>query len=596
MSLVKKNRFVEIRVIRGHILLAAFALCCSLGVSAQTETTQQDSAWWKHWKVTGSVQSDVLVPQEDYKLGTGTYDSPVLTNTYAEAHLNSAHIGIGARFEFLQYPLPGYEPEFKGWGLGMLYLKGKWNTGEVTVGSFYDQFGSGFIFRTYENRSLGIDNSLMGLRVLYKPYKGITLKVLGGHQRRYWEYNKGLVAGADLELNIDQWVQKMQEKGTYWTIGLSAVNKYEKANNDELPAISVPVDNGRGDQFEVYHLNVPTNVQAYDFRTQVQTGDFNILAEYAIKSHDPSFDNDYTYRHGNAALLSASWSKKGISGLLQVKRSEDMSFRSKRSVTGTSSQINHLPAFAMQHTYALATLYPYATQMADGEWAFQTEWAYSIKKHTFLGGKYGTNLQLHFSHIRSLDKTPLEGVTDVTGTSGYTNGFGIGDELYYQDVNLQIAHKFSKVFKLNFMYMNQIYNKTVIEGEGGKIYSNIFIADGRFTLSKKFILRAEAQYLHTNQDQGDWYQALLELSFQPHWMLTLSNMYNGHVPGYAPDGSLDGTENKVHYWQALLTWTHGAHRLQGGYAKTRAGYNCAGGVCRYVPASKGFQIGYTYSF
>lgn len=26
------------------------------------------------------------------------------------------------------------------------------------------------------------------------------------------------------------------------------------------------------------------------------------------------------------------------------------------------------------------------------------------------------------------------------------------------------------------------------------------------------------------------------------------------------------------------------------------GYNCAGGVCRYVPASRGFQISYNYNF
>jgi hypothetical protein len=34
----------------------------------------------------------------------------------------------------------------------------------VTIGNFYDQFGSGMIFRAYEERQLGIDNSLDGIK------------------------------------------------------------------------------------------------------------------------------------------------------------------------------------------------------------------------------------------------------------------------------------------------------------------------------------------------------------------------------------------------------------------------------------------------
>ena len=33
-----------------------------------------------------------------------------------------------------------------------------------------------------------------------------------------------------------------------------------------------------------------------------------------------------------------------------------------------------------------------------------------------------------------------------------------------------------------------------------------------------------------------------------------------------------------------------------GYGRTRAGFNCSGGVCRYVPATRGFQISYNYNF
>ena len=119
-------------------------------------------------------------------------------------------------------------------------------------------------------------------------------------------------------------------------------------------------------------------------------------------------------------MLSSSYSKKGLSLLLQVKRSEDMAFRSRRSQLGTSSYINHLPAFTQEHTYALPGFYPYATQLADGEWAWQTEAAYLFKRKTALGGKYGMNVKGNFSHVR------WKGTT------------------YYQDINVQVTRRLSR--------------------------------------------------------------------------------------------------------------------------------------------------------
>ena len=68
---------------------------------------------------------------------------------------------------------------------------------ELTAGTFYEQFGSGFVLRTYEERSLGIDNSLLGGRVKANPLPGVFVKALAGKQRRYWELNPGWLGGAN---------------------------------------------------------------------------------------------------------------------------------------------------------------------------------------------------------------------------------------------------------------------------------------------------------------------------------------------------------------------------------------------------------------
>ena len=55
-------------------------------------------------------------------------------------------------------------------------------------------------------------------------------------------------------------------------------------------------------------------------------------------------------------------------------------------------------------------------------------------------------------------------------------------------------------------------------------------------------------------------------------------------------------DTKTHYYQGQLTYSLDSHRIQLGYGRTRAGYNCSGGVCRYVPASKGFSPSYYFNF
>lgn len=523
--------------------------------------------------VSGSVHSDVLFPQDDEKIGTEHYDDKVLTNTYLDLKLGSKNVEAGARFEFLKYPMPGYEPDFKGWGVPHFYVKGHIDNLDITLGDYYEQFGSGFILRTYEERSLGIDNALRGVRLNFRPVDGVTVKALSGKQRRYWHHNDALVSGADLELDMEQFIKPLAAHGSHITLGGSWVNKYEKSGDD---AIFVDA---------THRLKIPEFVNAWDARVNFTHKGFSLLAEYAQKSQDPSFDNGYHYGKGNVAMLSASYSQKGMSVLLQAKRSEGMSFRSRRSMSGTSSFINHLPAFTHDQTYALAAQYPYATN-PDGEWAFQGEFGYTFKKGTTLGGKYGTKLKFNVSHVRGLDENGIKNPVAeerVIGSDGYKSSFFKTGETYYQDIDVQIEKRFTRDFQLILMYMNERYNMTVIEGHGGMIKSNILIADGKYKFSPKLTLRCELQYQFCKGDDGDWAFGLAELSWAPHWMFTVSDMWNCG-------------ETKIHYYQALVTYNLKSHRLQAGYGRTNAGFNCSGGVCRWVPATRGFTLSYNYSF
>lgn len=516
-------------------------------------------------RLSGSIQSDMLLAQKDSTTGAEATDGRFLTNTYLDLKLSSRYVEAGARLEYLKHPLPGYENDFKGWGVPYAYLKGRYKNAELTLGSFYEQFGSGFILRSYEERSLGIDNSLQGARLNYRPWAGVAVKVLTGRQRRYWSHNKSWMTGADVEWNIDELFKSLQQHNTYLMFGASYLNKHER---DEV----VMVD-------PTHRLRLPLNVNAFDMRLRVQHRSFNILAEVAMKTQDPSHDNGYIYRNGYVAMLSGSYSKRGMSLLLQAKRSTNMGFRSRRGMEGISSFINHLPPFTMEHTYTLAALYPYATR-PEGEWAYQAAVAYTFKKGSLLGGKYGTTAKVNFSHVHSVCKN---GAGDI-GTDGYGSPFWAwGDATYYQDIDIQLEKRLAKDTKLNLMYMYQRYNQTLLEGHGGMLNSHIFVADVKQKLLPNTTLRVEGQYLTSKDGDKDWLFGLGELSLAPHWMFTLSDLYNvGNT--------------RVHYYQGYVTYSGGAHRLQLGYGRTRAGFNCSGGVCRYIPATKGLTLSYNYNF
>ena len=545
----------------------------------------------------GNFQTEGLVGQIDSVIGATGYNGPYVSNSYLDLSLSSQYVTAGARLELLHCPLPGFEDGFAGGGLPNVYVTGKYKWFEATVGNVYDQFGSGLIFRAYEDRPLGVDNSLRGARFVFTPYKGIRLKALGGMQRKYFnygmdnafgfDYSQGAVMGADLELNIDEWSKAMQDGGYNLLFGASYVSKYDP---DEVLQPS-----------PLYKLNLPQFVGAGDVRLRFQKGGWNALVEYAYKANDPSADNGYIYKPGTAAMMSLSYSQRGMSFLLQAKRSENMSFRSDRTGSGIGGFINHMPAFSMTHTYALAAMYPYATQYgtpaARGEWAFQAEARYTFKRKTPMGGKYGTSFRLNGTYIRGIKANPLE--VNATGTLQGTNGyespfFAMGDETYYLDVHLEFAKKFTKTFSMTALYMFQQYNQAIVEGHGFDssfkgsrpadiVNSHIAIAELKYKPTKNIGMRGELQYLFTRQDRGQWVYALYEISLFQQAMIEVSDLYN-----------ID--ETNQHYYKVAASYNWGTHRVQLSYGRTRAGYNCSGGVCRYVPASKGLALSYSVSF
>ena len=526
--------------------------------------------------VVGGIQHEALVPvptiEEGYYLSNSYLDLGMRWEHNMDNKVGFRGLELITRSELTEWPMLGYDADFGGYGLSHLHVGANFSWGKITVGDVYGQFGSGMVLRLYEDRALGVDNALRGGKIEVTPYKGILIEALGGKQRRYWNcyddgawgwnYKQDAVLGANLELGLHEWIPQLQEAGANLTIGGSYVSKYQKM--DTIPYIDM-------EEMQMYMYNLPEWVGAGSVRAQLQMKGWNAMVEYAYKANDPSILNDYSYEHGEALMMSLSYSQKGLAIIAQAKRSENMSFRSDRQANLMCGTINHLPPFANQHTYMLTSLYPYGTEKTGNEWAFQGEIRYTWKRGTKMGGKYGTTLKLNASHIR--------GTTD--------QWFGMSAAPYYTDVNLELNKKLTKQWTIGAMAMYQTYNKQVIEGKGDLIRAGIGVVEAKYALNKKIQMRAEAQYMYTKQDEGQWMAALYELSLWRQLVLSGQWMYN---IGYAHEATNE------HYYTVAATYTHGAHRVMAGYTKTRAGFNCSGGVCRYVPKQEGVSLTYNFTW
>ena len=534
--------------------------------------------------VVGGIQHEGLFPTDMSEVPQQPDWAKIthLSNTYLDLGLRWEHnmdnkvgfrgLELITRAELTEWPMLGYDADFGGHGISHLHVGANFSWGKITVGDVYGQFGSGMVLRLYEDRALGVDNALRGGKIEITPYKGIFIETLGGKQRRYWNcyddgawgwnYKQDAVLGANLELGLHEWIPQLQEAGANLTISGSYVSKYQKM--DTIPYIDM-------EEMQMYMYNLPEWVGAGSVRAQLQMKGWNAMVEYAYKANDPSILNDYSYEHGEALMMSLSYSQKGLAIIAQAKRSENMSFRSDRQANLMCGTINHLPPFANQHTYMLTSLYPYGTEKTGNEWAFQGEIRYTWKRGTKMGGKYGTTLKLNASHIR--------GTTD--------QWFGMSQAPYYTDVNLELNKKLTKQWTIGAMAMYQTYNKQVIEGKGDLIRAGIGVVEAKYALNKKVQMRGEVQYMYTKQDEGQWVAALYELSLWRQLVLSGQWMYN---IGYAHEATNE------HYYTVAATYTHGAHRVMAGYTKTRAGFNCSGGVCRYVPKQEGVSLTYNFTW
>ena len=542
-------------------LFTTVAAALLLSATVLAEEKEQKERNFGH--VSGSFETNTNVYMKDVKTMATVPDGRFGSNNYLKVDYNNRRFTAGMQLEAYAPVAVGYPNILKGAALTNYYIGWTDECFSVTAGTVYEQFGSGLLFRSWEDRALGLNNSIMGARVAYNFRDVVAVKALWGMPRFGMTLSETQVKGADASFAISNLVGW---ENIYLAVEGSVLDRYEKLDAKmEAEELS---PNRLG-----YSARVNLDVNGYYFRGEyVQSGN----KYFDVRNFQEQYnDEPYLTKKGNAQLIETGYTGKGLGVSLSLRRLEwmDLKIVADGGVPEVN-MMNYVPALCTQYTYMLANLHPYGPRTGEvnqkfvnsGEMGGQFDIFYNSRRGTALGGKRGMRVHANFSTYYTI----AEEGTFKTGN------------LLFRDLSVDVEKQWTKKFKSVLMWSMQEYNKSYGANKS-TILQNIFVADLLYKYTPSFSTRLELQYLTTHEDQKDWMAALLEVNFAPSWSIYVSDMWN--------HGS-----TKLHYYNGGVSYSKSRTRVALGYGRFKDGYICSGGVCRTVPAYTGFNLTMTTSF
>ena len=540
----------------------------------------------KDWGyLTGSLESTNHVYVKDLSNNFDPAFQPQLkdgnifaTNDYLKLDYYKGRLSAGLQMEGYFPTLVGYPVAQNKLSLSNLYVSWRDKSYSVTAGTFYEQFGSGLLFRSWEDRMLGLNNALLGARATYNFEDKVAVKAFWGVPRLgKIDDNAALMGAEDAFFGLG--LTKVHVAGADVSVSLSSLLGMEDISLS-LEGSLLNKHEALGDLLKA--AGCKENTLGWSGRVNFDMDGFFLKGEYVDAGKQivsvAAAQNGRAAVNGNAQLVEFGYNGRGLGVTVTGRRMDRMtqkiySFSGMENGYGSlSNMLSYRPAMSTQYTYMLTTLNPYSPEVGDkviraGEIGGQIDAFYNFRRGTAIGGKRGMKVHANFSTYYGLNET------------GGTEGGG----LLFRDFSFDLEKQWTKKFKSVLMYSMQEYNK---HHENTGLYigtSHIVVADLLYKWTPKLSTRMELQYLATNDDQGDWMAGLLEVNFAPHWSVFASDMWN--------HGS-----TKLHYYNAGLSFSMAHLRVAAGYGRYRAGFICSGGVCRAIPAYTGANISLTASF
>ncbi len=544
------------------ISLLAIAVGFSLEVTAQEDRD--------YGQVSGSLESNSIYYVEDSKSGADA-PYPIGSNNYLKVDYILGRFSAGIQAEYYPEVLQGFQSEFQGFGIPEKYVAWSDYNYSITLGDYYEQFGSGLILRSWEDRQLGHNNSLGGARITFNTSDNVlSAKILYGMPRDYM-YSVG--RGYQMGENLFDSYSSTQVVGGDFNFMLSQLLMPESMHNIYIEGSVVgrfePESTSQFDIADYSSLGLTSSLFSYSARFGYEYEGLAFKFEHVGKGEELYFSHKtdlFELKSGSAQLAELNYSASGLSVSAVYRRVINMStlaYRVEDMSAGAlpANTLNYIPALCQQQTYMLASLNPYAGY-SDGESGGQLDIFYNVKRNTALGGKYG--MKLHAN--ASLYYTPSSALSSSHDSA----------QLAYRDITFDVERKWNSKLKTTLFMTIQEYSPSHGENVATEA-QNVAVLDATYNFTRKFSLRGELQYLYSEELTKDWMAGLIEANFAPRWSIFASDMYNHG-------------DSKLHYYSVGAAYTYSAIRVAASYGRNREGMVCSGGVCRWQPAYTGGNI------
>ncbi|MCU0443070.1 MAG: DUF6029 family protein [Bacteroidia bacterium] len=550
-------------------VLLTISLAISCALFAQTSEKKEDKG-----EFSGNFQTNAQFYMRDDRIGANTTQYlRELSSAEAWLFMNYKIKGFNfsVRYDlFNNSPLFNPQQAYSKSGIGFWQVSKDVDKFNFTLGYFYDQFGTGALFRAYEDRNIGIDFAIQGARVIYNFSENTRIKAFTGQQKFRFDIREPIIKGANIEHRM-VFSDKLNAE-----LGASVVNRTLDQNT--MSSIASTINSYPLEQ----RFDPKYNVFGYNVYNTLNYKNFTWFVEYNLKTPEAILDysNTLINKPGNIFYTSLSYSTTGFGVNVQFKRLESFLLRVNPleiAPLPNNGPINYLPALTRQNTYRLLARYNAVVQEL-GENAAQLEFTLKPTK----------SLQIN------LNGSIVNTLAGLTFADGYVWN---NQTKLFREVYTDVAYKFNKKFKAMVGVQSIGYNQQLFEGKASAPYVEALTLFGEMTykLNTKRSLRFEWQYMNTEQDLGSFVNALVEYNVAPHWSFSAGDLVNFRS-GFL-NKPLPGEKFEIiHYYNFFTSYTYKTTRLTAAFLKQPQGVNCTGGVCRVEPAFSGGRLTITTNF
>jgi Family of unknown function (DUF6029) len=517
--------------------------------------------------ISGNFQTNFSVFVLDSSIGA--YEPPQYSSQISSSEswlflnyqLND--FSIAARYDvFNNSNLLNPTGTFSGHGLGFWQVRKKIENLTITGGSFYDQFGSGLIFRAYENRLIGIDYAIQGVHVKYQLTPEWFVKAFSGNQKGAQSNRFGSSGEFIKGFNSERNLYLKGGKGLF-TVGASGLNR----------TLTRGVMNELATEINGYPLpdrfDPKYNVYAYSGYVNAAVGNVSASFEYNGKTKEAVRDQDLylIYEPGYIVYGTLGFAKSklgkdkkgGIGINIQYRKIENYQLKNTPNEQLLNGLISYQPSLTRQAAYRLLARYN-APAQNYGEQGFQSDLVWTISK--------GKIITLNYSNIKRLS----------------------GEELF-REYFIDYEQKFNRKFKAKVGLQSIFYNQQVYELKDPSYYDVNTVTpflETTYKVSRRNSIRFAGQYLITDEDLGTFLNGILELNMSPHYSLSITDMVNVKPVRHA-NGAIISDEI-VHYWTVFGKYNIHTTSFTIAYVRQVEGVTCTGGICRIEPAFSGVKF------